>query len=308
MGKGNLNRGKHGKSARRRGGEEKRAEKTKGQRSSAGAAARAGGSRSAAANTSSSCSSSSSSSGTAQAATLPLEEQRFLRAVSLDAFDCAAGNDDATEGTVRRACAILERYHMVILHGVFDDAEIATLHTDYQRFLDFSGDAAIGEKDASKRSGTRLYNCACQVGPACKFRGWKAGSDGSKHVLHAAPCKANRWNAQPRVWERIVNHFGFDHVARVEVVTSHSGCRNQGWHTDGERGLTVIAPLTPLGLRKGPTEMDFTIAFNSLHADRGKVAGSKRDPSAPERARAAMPLGSVVLFNANRDLRVLPLC
>ena len=121
--------------------------------------------------------------------------------------------------------------------------------------------------------------------------------------MHATPCESNRWTAIPRVWEKIVNHFGFEHVARVEVVTSHAGCRNQGWHTDGERGLTVIFPLTPVGLRKGPTEMDFTIAFNSLHPNRGKVAGSKRDPAAPERARAAMPLGSVVLFNANMSHR-----
>ena len=144
---------------------------------------------------------------TEESETLPLDEQRFLRMISLDA---ASGNGIDPDDLVARAVDILEQYHMVILHGVLDDGEIATLHADYQHFLDFSGDAAIGEKDASKRSGTRLYNCACQVGPACKFRGWKDGSEGSKHVLHAKPCKANGWNGKPRVWERIVNHFDFN--------------------------------------------------------------------------------------------------
>ena len=237
---------------------------------------------------------------TEQALTLPLEEQTFLRNISLDASQ-ALNDKSIADEIITRATEILQRYHMVILHGVLSKDDVATLHCDYRTFLDFSGDAAIREKDASKRSGTRLYNCACQVGPACKFRGWKQGSDGSKHVLHPEACEANAWDASPRVWERIVNHFGFRHVARVEVVTSHAGCRHQAWHSDGERGLTVIFPLVSVDLRKGPTQMDFTVPFNNLYEGRGKV--KKRDASAPKSARAAMPMGSVVMFNANMSHR-----
>ena len=115
--------------------------------------------------------------------------------------------------------------------------------------------------------------------------------------------KTGHNNRQLSVWESVTNYFGFNHIARVEIVTSHPGCRDQGWHTDGSHGLTVIFPLVDVDLRKGPTQMDFTIPFNSLHIGTGKVGGKKKMKDAPDKARAAMPKGSVVLFNANMSHR-----
>ena len=99
----------------------------------------------------------------------------------------------------------------------------------------------------------------------------------------------------------MTRHFGFSHVKRVETVTSHVGCRDQGWHVDAVYGLTVIFPLTDVTLRKGPTQMDFVTPFNNLDAGKGKV--KHRAAGVPESARAAMPAGSVVLFNANMSHR-----
>jgi ectoine hydroxylase-related dioxygenase (phytanoyl-CoA dioxygenase family) len=90
--------------------------------------------------------------------------------------------------------------------------------------------------------------------------------------------------------------FGFEHIARVEVVTSHRGCRHQGWHIDAMHGITVIFPLCDMTLQKGPTQLDFTTPFNALREGSGKV---KRRQDPLEQAYAAIPRGSVVLFNAN---------
>jgi hypothetical protein len=232
---------------------------------------------------------------------LPLEEQIFLSKISVHCdvtFHSSKKKKDEVNKIVNQATTILERYHMCILHDILSHENIQSIYSEYEALLDFKGDSAIGEKDASKRSGTRIYNCKCQVGPACKFHGWKKGSEQSKNILHS-----QRSNNGLSVWERVTNHFGFEHVARVEVVTSHPGCRDQGWHTDGAHGLTVIFPLVGVDLRKGPTQMDFVTPFNSLHVNRGKVGGKKKSPDAPDSARAAMPSGSVVLFNANMSHR-----
>ena len=99
------------------------------------------------------------------------------------------------------------------------------------------------------------------------------------------------------VWERVCAHYGFDHVKRVEVVTSHPGCRCQGWHVDAVHGLTVIFPLVDVDARKGPTQLDFTVPFNSLRHDGPKV--KHRAANAPPMSLAPLHAGSVVIFNAN---------
>ena len=73
------------------------------------------------------------------------------------------------------------------------------------------------------------------------------------------------------MWRRVVTAMGLDHVARVEVVTSHEGCRPQGWHVDAPRGLTVIFALVDITVPKGPTQMDFSIPFNHILEGRPKV-------------------------------------
>jgi hypothetical protein len=200
----------------------------------------------------------------------------------------------AEDAAVSKAVATLERFNMCILHNALTPQDIVAIHEEFAGLLDFKGDSAIGEKDASKRSGTRMYNCRCQVGPACGFNGWKAGSDQTRCALHAP-------TRPPLVWERVCVAFGFGHVARVEVVTSHVGCRHQAWHTDGTHGLTVIFALVDVDQRKGPTEIDFTYPFNTLRADQGKVKA--KDPASPDRCHAAMPTGSVLIFNANASHR-----
>jgi hypothetical protein len=258
---------------------------------------------------------------TLEAQTLTPEEQLFLSKVSID---CGHEHHSNSDTIVTQATTILEHYHMVILHNVLTPEDIQSIYGEYEDLLDLTGDSAIGEKDASKRSGTRFYNCRCQVGPACTFHGWKGGSEQTKEILHGH--KARHVHHKPRqhrkhnkssgagvgyggrpqqlqTWERITRHFGFEHIARVEVVTSHPGCRNQGWHTDGTHGLTVIFPLVNVDLRKGPTQMDFNTPFNNLHENSGKVGGKKKRMDAPDFARAAMPKGSVVMFNANMSHR-----
>ena len=58
--------------------------------------------------------------------------------------------------------------------------------------------------------------------------------------------------------------MGLDHVARVKVVTSHQGCRNQDWHVDAPRGLTVIFAVVDVDVQKGPTQMDFQFLLNKF--------------------------------------------
>ena len=67
------------------------------------------------------------------------------------------------------------------------------------------------------------YNCQCQVGPSCGWSGWKAGSEQTRCLLHHPGRPLS-------VWEKVCSSFGFQHIKRVEVVTSHPGCRNQGWY------------------------------------------------------------------------------
>ena len=78
------------------------------------------------------------------------------------------------------------------------------------------------------------------VAARCTFNGWKAGSERSRCALHDP-------NRPLMVWERVCSAFGFDHVARVEVVTSHVGCRHQvnlgiGYVTLGRGTARVPCP------------------------------------------------------------------
>ena len=243
------------------------------------------------------------------ALTLPPEESSFLNDVVSISLPPRWRETEASGGrhsikslkAAEDACVVgavttLERFHMCILHNAMNAEDVAAAHEEYLGLLDFTGDSAIGEKDASKRSGTRIYNCKCQVGPACGFSGWKEGSTNTRCRLHDSS------GTRPlAVWERVCQHFGFNHVARVEVVTSHVGCRHQAWHTDGTYGLTVIFALVPVDARKGPTQIDFTYPRNALREGAPKV--KRKDPEAPDSCRAAMPAGSVLLFNANASHR-----
>jgi hypothetical protein len=250
------------------------------------------------------------------------------------------GDDDlVTEEAVK----ILQENNMVVVENAFDEANIEQFLRDYDKLHDVN-QRAIGEKDSSKRSGTRFYNCSCQLGPKCGFSDWKAGSQCSKNALRrtAGATRRNKTNnnrkvieicsgagsnnddvsssteaavvsddenncfddesmpshshrqQKPLIWERIAGAFGFSHVARVEVVTSHVGARAQGKHIDGDCGLTIIIALTDISLAKGPTEIDFSIPFFSLTPNSGKV----KLPDG-KIIYAAMPKGSALIFNAN---------
>ena len=65
---------------------------------------------------------------------------------------------------ISRAVETLSRFHFCILHNVLAEEEILAIQDEYTRLLDVKyGAHAIGEKDPSKRSGTRMFNCPCQV-------------------------------------------------------------------------------------------------------------------------------------------------
>ena len=52
----------------------------------------------------------------------------------------------------------MRRFHCCILHDAFTPAEVAAIHAEWEELLDLKADSAIGEKEASKRSGTRMYD------------------------------------------------------------------------------------------------------------------------------------------------------
>lgn len=224
---------------------------------------------------------------------LPLEEKHHLERCTLDYATTNLGHDEF----VQKAVETLEQEHVLVVHNCFSEKEVKTLHDCYvSHHGRQAGQQAIGEKDASKRSGTRLYNCLCQLGPACGFYDWKEGTTEAQHILNPSLITDYRKPPRKAVWKSIADAFHFHHVARVEVVTSHVGCRAQGWHIDGVHGLTVIMPLTDVGVRQGPTELDLSVPFVGLWEGDPKV---RRSCSNDTRVRAVMPQGSVLLFNAN---------
>jgi hypothetical protein len=233
---------------------------------------------------------------------LPLEEKRHLERCTVDYATTTLSHDDV----VRKAVEILEQEHMLIIHNCLKEEEVQILHdcyTDLHQQQQAGGTGgqqrAIGEKDASKRSGTRLYNCLCQRGPVCGFYNWKSCATlNAQHCLNPTTHTDFR-KAPPRkpVWKSITDTFHFYHIARAEVVTSHTGCRDQDWHIDGVHGLTVMLPLTDVGVRQGPTELDFAHPFVGLWEGDPKVRLPQR--SSCDTVRTVMPKGSVLLFNAN---------
>jgi hypothetical protein len=263
---------------------------------------------------------------------LPPEERMYLEKCTLDfaSLMSSADNDDSPannrlrQAFVHRAVEILEQEHMLVINNCLSEDETQVLEACYKELHQRQvGQRAIGERDASKRSGTRLYNCLCQLGPACGFYDWKDGTAPARKCLNPlAPSNNNNNNNNldgnddddqqqyifdyrtskppPRpVWKCITDKFHFTHIARVEIVTSHVGCRSQDWHVDGVHGLTVMFPLTDVGERQGPTELDFSHPFLGLWEGDGKV----RTPQVGTAIRAVMPRGSVLMFNANASHR-----
>ena len=126
---------------------------------------------------------------------LPLDMQAFHKKISLrlppsPPISTNKKNDksrlkfqEEEERIITRAVELLTRYNMIILHNALPQDDIASITSDYENLLDRSGQTAIGEKDSSKRSGTRFYNCRCQLGPACEFAGWKDKAEKVKCVM-----------------------------------------------------------------------------------------------------------------------------
>ena len=223
-------------------------------------------------------------SGAARAAALlahyPEDERRFLETIAY-ALPAAASGRAAREAAAAHARRCLERFQCCVFHDALSEGDVAALLGECAAHEKVS---AIGEREAAKRSGTRLFNCPCQRGPSCAFDGWR--SDVARAVVAAAA-----------PWRDVVAALGFGHVARVEVVTSHAGCRHQGWHVDGARGVTALFALVDVDARRGPTELDFAAPFGDV-ATGAKVKGGV--PGAPARVFAgALPRGSLLLFNAN---------
>ena len=100
-------------------------------------------------------------------AALPEKERIQLEACTLDYKTATSGgsggsNDDAD--FCRRAIEILEQHQALVIHNCMDPEGLLILQETYERLhQQQAGQTAIGEKDASKRSGTRLYNCLCQL-------------------------------------------------------------------------------------------------------------------------------------------------
>lgn len=118
---------------------------------------------------------------------LPTEELRFLDKVSLFMPPCdprqqGVREQQAQAELIRQAQDVLSQYNMCILHGALSPDEVATVHEEYAGLLDFSSSSAVGEKNARLRSGTRFFNCQCQVGPNCGFEGWRIGSERTKSI------------------------------------------------------------------------------------------------------------------------------
>lgn len=220
-------------------------------------------------------------------AMLSEEEQRFLRRVSYVLPESGLCSKSECEAAATFAAEALAANQVCVLHNALTADEVETVLREYDANEKVS---AIGEKESAKRSGTRLFNCPCQLGPSCAFDGWR--SDATRAIVCS---DADERRKKP--WREVVRRCGFDHVARVEVVTSHVGCRHQGWHVDGARGLTALFALVDVDPRLGPTQMDFDVPFMDVTTG-AKVKGGV--PHAPSTVFAgAMPKGSLVLFNAN---------
>ena len=70
----------------------------------------------------------------------------------------------AEQEAIDQAQHTLEEHNMVILYNALSPEEIALIYQEYENLLDFSSNSDVGEKDASKRSGTGFFNCATVSG------------------------------------------------------------------------------------------------------------------------------------------------
>jgi hypothetical protein len=107
------------------------------------------------------------------------------------------------EGLVDKAIETLKKHSACILHNALSSAEMDSMLEDYDNLLDTTGQKAIGEKDASKRSGTRFFNCACQLGPGCKFHDWRDGSEKVMEVIN----RGEEGGEQPPIWRKIIKRL-----------------------------------------------------------------------------------------------------
>jgi hypothetical protein len=96
-------------------------------------------------------------------ASLPEAERKFVAecvSVAVPALDPTSyptTKEKAAEtAAIGEAVEALEKYHMCILDNALTPADLATIQDDFDSMLDFTGDSAIGEKQASKRSATRM--------------------------------------------------------------------------------------------------------------------------------------------------------
>ena len=231
---------------------------------------------------------------TDQVAALPLADQQFHSKITVSLPLHVPGRYGGYKKApyVSKIIDTLHTYNMCIILNALRDEEIGSIMEAYDGLLDLNGVTAIGEKDASKRSGTRFYNCRCQQGPKCAFKGWRDGAENVRGVYEPAE------EEEEPVWRMVINEMNIPHIARVEMVTGHSGCRSQAWHVDALRGVTAIFAMTDVDIQKGPTEINFMEHFTSLDLTRGKVKGGLGEGEV-ERTFAAMPKGSLVMFNAN---------
>ncbi|GMI07036.1 hypothetical protein TrVE_jg293 [Triparma verrucosa] len=223
---------------------------------------------------------------TEQVSALPVDDQQFHQKITIE---LPTIQHYKKAPFVDKVIEILHTYNMCIILNALSDDEISSVMESYDDLLDLNGVTAIGEKDASKRSGTRFYNCRCQQGPKCGFKGWREGADNVKTVYEPD---------NPPVWRQVIDRMDIPHIARVEMVTGHSGCRAQGWHVDALRGVTAIFAMTDVDLAKGPTQINFMEHFTSLDLNAGKVKGGLGAGNV-ESTFAAMPKGALVMFNAN---------
>ncbi|KAJ1462608.1 hypothetical protein M885DRAFT_610645 [Pelagophyceae sp. CCMP2097] len=228
---------------------------------------------------------------------LTRDERKFVEAVTVDATSAldsgarggpreAALREAAMKRCSAEAVAAIRAQHCCVILGALAPGEVEDMLEEYASHARV---AAIGEKAASKRSGTRFFNCTCQLGPACAFGGW----------MPTAPETRKALLGRDSVWRRAVEELGFGHVARVEVVTGHAGARCQDWHVDGIHGLTVIFALVDVDAARGPTQLDFAHTFLDVDGAT-KVKGGVPGMPADARVHAgALPRGAVLLFNAN---------
>ena len=57
---------------------------------------------------------------------------------------------------VGEAAGMLERFHMCVVQNVLSTNDLDVIMNEFHGMLDFKGDSAIGEKDATKRSASRM--------------------------------------------------------------------------------------------------------------------------------------------------------